>query len=258
MGIKKEGNKKKSGFIVAVFLICLITLAFSGYQLASIFLENFRNSQEIKAFQQFTITTQPEEKQGKTQREAGFTVNFKGLTAKNKDVVGWIRLPGKALDYPVAQGENNEYYLSHTASGQENRAGSIFLDYRNDNAMNDGNTVIYGHRMNDGSMFAELLHYGEQAYCDAHPVLLLFTPERNYRLEVFAAEEADESQDFVVKNFVTEAQFYQYIEERKAASKISTGVALDFGDQCVTLSTCVQNNGEKRFVVSCKLVVAET
>ena len=80
------------------------------------------------------------------------------LQEVNADVVGWIEIPG-VLSYPLLQGGDNAYYLTHAWNGEENAAGAVFLDCRADACLGDFNTLIYGHRMRNGTMFGSLKHY---------------------------------------------------------------------------------------------------
>ena len=83
-------------------------------------------------------------------------IDFDGLRAINEDVVAWIQIPGIGVDYPVVQGKDNEHYLHYTFDGKANKAGSIFLDYRNRVDFTDRKVILYGHNMKDGSMFSNL------------------------------------------------------------------------------------------------------
>ena len=249
-------KKGRGGVLAVVIVLCVAVLVYAGYQLVQILSEDARSSQEMSSFQQFTIDTDEAAQQSGSQATdggIGFQVDFAGLRSQNQDVVGWIRLEGTVLDYPVVQGEDNAYYLDHTVLGEENRAGSIFLDYRNDSAMADANTVIYGHRMNNGSMFAELLNYAEQEYYEAHPTLYLATPEQDYRLEVAIAGEAEGDLDFVTQAWASEEDFEEALGELENISAIDTDVSLEYGDKLVTLFTCVRGDAAKRFIVVCKL-----
>lgn len=80
-------------------------------------------------------------------------IDFDGLRKVNPDVIAWIDIPGAGISYPVLQGEDNSYYLTHLASGQFGISGSIFMDYHNRQDFSDQNTIIYGHNMKDDSMW---------------------------------------------------------------------------------------------------------
>jgi len=113
-------------------------------------------------------------------------VDFQALSAINPDVVGWISIDGTGIDYPIVQGKDDKYYLDHLFTGEKGRAGCIFLDSENAADFSDPNSVIYGHYLNDGTMFSPLLKYKKQAYFDAHPTGQLLTPEKTYQIHFFS------------------------------------------------------------------------
>ena len=91
------------------------------------------------------------------------------------------------LNYPVTHTDNNEYYLNHLYDGTYNKVGCLFADYENRADFSDRNTIIYGHNMRDGSMFALLNRYDEQSYFDTHRQMYLVTPKGGYVMEIFTA-----------------------------------------------------------------------
>ena len=91
-------------------------------------------------------------------------MDFTALREVNSDVLGWILIPGTVISYPLLQGDDNSYYLNHTWKKWTNVVGSIFLECQNSPDLSDFNTVVYGHRMNNGSMFASLKYYKQQSY----------------------------------------------------------------------------------------------
>ena len=113
-------------------------------------------------------------------------INFKALQAVNPDVIGWIYSPNTTINYPVVQGDDNAYYLKHLADGTENRNGCPFLDVQNRPDFTDDNSIIYGHHMQNGTMFAGISWYEDQSYYDEHPVMYLMTPSATYRIELFS------------------------------------------------------------------------
>lgn len=96
------------------------------------------------------------------------SVDFEALRENGPDIIGWLSLPDTVLNYPVTQTDNNEYYLNHLYDGTYNKVGCLFADYENRADFSDRNTIIYGHNMRDGSMFALLNRYDEQSYFDTH------------------------------------------------------------------------------------------
>ena len=104
-------------------------------------------------------------------------LDLAALRQVNPDVIGWIRIPDTKIDYPFLQGEDNEYYLTHTWEGEKNAAGSIFLECMNSGDLTDFNTILYGHNMNSGAMFAGLRKYTSQNFFEAHPYVYLLEDE---------------------------------------------------------------------------------
>lgn len=174
---------------------------------------------------------------------------FDALTAINPDVVGWIYLEGCGIDYPIVQGGDNDYYLSHLFNGDKNRSGSIFLDFRNDPAFSDRNSVIYGHHMNNGSMFAGIVKYGDQAFYDANPTFELFTPWASYTVNIFAGYAANVQDEAWKVRLDDDADFAQWIEERIRKSAFQSGITPSATDRIVTLSTCTNTSQDTRFIL---------
>lgn len=115
------------------------------------------------------------------------TIDFETLRDINPDIVGWIKIPGTRIDYPVVQGKDNEEYLHKTFSKKQNRSGSVFLDVNCKKDFSSDNSVIYGHHMKDGSMFAELVKFRDPAFVKRHKRILLYLPEKTLSLSVVSA-----------------------------------------------------------------------
>ena len=106
------------------------------------------------------------------------TIDFAELRKINEDIVAWIQIPGIDVDYPVVHGEDNEYYLHHTFQKEANKAGSIFLPYRNRADFTEQRVIIYGHNMKDGSMFGNLKKYQDNAFRKESGTAYLYLPEK--------------------------------------------------------------------------------
>lgn len=115
-----------------------------------------------------------------------YQVDFEALARINPDVAAWLILEGTALSYPVVQVQDNEYYLDRLFDGSYNASGCLFLDSRCEARFASPNSIVYGHHMKDGSMFAALDGYKEQEFYEAHPSLLLLTPGGDYEAQVFS------------------------------------------------------------------------
>lgn len=182
-----------------------------------------------------------------------YQVNFDALAAVNPDVAAWLVCEGTALSYPVVQGEDNEYYLSRLFDGSPNASGCLFLDSRCAADFSSLNSVIYGHHMKDGTMFAALDGYKSQDFYEAHPSLLLLTPDGCCEAEVFSAYVAPTDASSWRLDFADEPEFTAWLAALRAASCIDTAITPAPTDRVLTLSTCSYEFEDARLVVHCVL-----
>lgn len=180
-------------------------------------------------------------------------IDFAPLKEINDDVVGWILAEGSAIDYPIVLGEDNEYYLSHLFNRERNKMGSLFVDYRNNGDFSDKNTVIYGHNMKDGSMFSSLTKYKDQSYYDSFPTMVLYTPDGNFTIELFAGIVADGNYEFVHFKFTDDVDFQDYINSLKRKSTFESNTIVKSDDRIVTLCTCSYEFNNARYALYGKL-----
>lgn len=176
-------------------------------------------------------------------------VDFDSLLAVNKDVVAWIYVEDTKINYPVLQGDDNRYYVSTLIDGRDNSAGSIFMDYRNHADLSDRHTILYGHNMKNGTMFADICSYRTQEYYDAHPIGLIMTPEQNYCFDIVAGYVASLADPAWQLEFVSDEDALQWLEDSIARSSFTSRVQPELGDRIITLSTCSYEFNEARFVL---------
>lgn len=174
-------------------------------------------------------------------------VDFGVLTQTNPDVAGWLYGSDSVLSYPVVQGEDNSFYLSHLFDGTENSAGCLFIDSRWD-AEQDQNCVIYGHHMKNGTMFASLEKYQDQAYYDEHPTLLWITPEGTWTVELFSAYTTATDSNAWQMHFSSTDEYRAWLNLVQARSCFVSSFAPQEDDQILTLSTCSYAYEDARFV----------
>ena len=181
-------------------------------------------------------------------------IDFHALDQVSGNLIAWLYLPGSVINYPVAQCDNNSYYLKHLADGTVNSSGCLFLDYKNDREFTDDNSIIYGHHMKNGSMFGSLDRYSRQKFYNSHPSLYLVTQPDRYRIEVFSAYTTSKDSDAYTLRFSDRQEYGEWIERIKARSDIKTNVQVTTEDRILTLSTCAYSFRNARFVVHGKLV----
>lgn len=180
-------------------------------------------------------------------------LDLQALREVNPDVVGWILIPDTVINYPLMQGEDNNYYLERTWDQKSNAMGSIFLEQLSSPDLTDPNTIIYGHNMNDGSMFACLRNYREQAFWDAHPYVYILSDFGVYRYEIFSSYVASIKSNTYGVEFPTESSWLRFLEKALEDSVIDTGVQPEPTDRVLTLSTCTGANRSARWVVHARL-----
>ena len=183
-------------------------------------------------------------------------LDFAALTAQNDEFYAWLYAEGTVINYPIVQGGNNSYYLAHLFNKERNPMGTLFVDAGNAEGFADQNTLVYGHHMKNGAMFASLVNYKDQTYYNVHPTMLLFLPDATYRVELFAGYITDgyATNDVYKKSFDTEADFLAFLEHAREQSDFISDAAVTASDRIVTLSTCTYEYDEARYVVHGKLV----
>lgn len=180
-------------------------------------------------------------------------INLEALRAVNPDVVGWILIPDTEISYPLMQGQDNDYYLNHTWEGEENIVGSIFLEHRNFSDLSDFNTIVYGHNMNDGTMFAGIRQYTEQEFWEAHPYVYILSDKGVYRYEIFSSYLAATDSETYGLSFLSQRTRESFLEMAKENSVIETGIEPLTTDRVLTLSTCSGGSYANRWVIHGRL-----
>lgn len=172
--------------------------------------------------------------------------DFSDLYAKNPDVVGYIYSEG-LLSYPIVQGSDNSYYLTHLFNHDYNSAGSIFLDCNLPNKLESRNAIVYGHNMLDGSMFSSLTNYEKQgiSFYNAHKEFDIFTIEnKHYVYKVLSVFTASVRSNIYVPD-LNDEQFLALLDEVQALSAYPTEHGpLGVDSKIMTLSTCLDNSDD--------------
>jgi len=175
-------------------------------------------------------------------------VDFAALAEINPDIVGWLTIEDTNIHYPVVQGEDNAFYLTHQFDKTQSRAGCLFLDVENAADFSDLNSVIYGHYTKDKSMFYTLRGYKTQDFYDAHPTGWLITPAAVWRLRFFSGYVSDVYGDGWNTDF-SESGFSAWLKDCKAKSGFRSEVVPDDTCRVLTLSTCSYEFDNARFVL---------
>ena len=261
---------------VVVFSVCL-------FLIADYYWENYKNKQlgtEIEKLYDEANDAVSADESSVSAGEQNVYKNWelkegaKLLLERNKDVVGYIKIPDTDISYPVVQRrkeDGNEYYLTRNIDKEDAKAGTIFLDWRNyfdyvvDGVKvleNSQNLIVYGHDMKDGSMFGGLQRYEDaQGYYSEHPIIELSSNYETYKYKIFAyfiIDSEDESETkfdcWNTLNFEGEDDFYEFVNNAKKRALTFNDVDVRYGDQLLTLSTCNSIFDTGRLIVMARLV----
>lgn len=249
------------------FAVLLCIFLFSTYKVGEYFLEHNaanraynelrRNLESTQAQPAKTVFPAPARVEKLTKEQLPkriISMDFTELQQRNPEVIAWIHCDGTPIDYPVLHTLDNEYYLKHLYNGRNNDRGSIFMDCGNSSIDIDDNPVLYGHLMRDGSMFASLSQYKSQKYYEKHPVMMLYTPEGDYSVELLCGTVVDGNEPFVQFNFADDAELAEYVAKFDDHSTFQSEVELEPGDRILTMCTCSYEMTNARYVVIGRLV----
>ena len=242
----RRGEKRKASIVSNIILImALIVFCVSAFQLVKIFGGYAKGRDEYKKVQSIAMNNDNEPEQG-------FSVDFDELKRMNPDTVGWIRFypEPSIINYPIVQTTDNEKYLHKTFSENDNTLGTIFLNTGNHADFNDRNSIIYGHRMKDESMFRKLDEYKEKSFWEANPYFYIYTPDgREIVYHIYSAATVKDTDDVYLTGFESDEAYQSYLDMTKRIAIYDTGVEVTTADSVVTLSTCTSASDEHRFVV---------
>lgn len=236
-------KKKKSLLIVLPVIIIICALA-----LAIFITKSYHNNDVNVNTSNIEIVTVPEK--------------YNEYYEKNNDFVGWIKIDGTTIDYPVVQCDDNEYYLTHNFEKENEARGCIYMAYDCDPELKSKNTVIHGHNWLDDTVFSELAQYNDFEYYKKHPVIEFNTRTQMHKWKIVSvfitsadpAEDNDYVFNYVYPNMGGE-NFNKYSNELKKRTLFNTGVNYYMNDSFITLSTCTRDvdTDEKR--ADCRIAI---
>lgn len=190
-------------------------------------------------------------------------INFDELSQINSDLYAWIKIPDTVIDYPVAQSskEDDNYYLHHNYLGNYEFAGTIYSQRHNTRQFIDRVTLLYGHNMLNGSMFAALHKFSNKDFFNEHEYMYIYIDGHILTYRIFAAYEYDDRHILNSFDFSDDEVYSNYLKEclnpRSNNSNVRSGVELDTDSRIVTLSTCTNYNSNLRYLVQGVLIKDE-
>ena len=182
----------------------------------------------------------------------GFIINYDEMYALNHDYVGWIYIPNTMINYPMVSSNDNEYYLHHTFLKEYNFAGTLFLDSLT-SSLNKDNVIIYGHRMNNNSMFHDLEYFLDESFYTDNKNIYIFTENELRVYEVLSARIVELDDACYTITFNSNNPFDEWTLKMKSRSRYPISLVPVPAKNVITLSTCVKGSETLRIIVQAQL-----
>jgi sortase B len=180
-------------------------------------------------------------------------INEQELRKINTDYRLWMKINNTNINYPVVQGNDNSYYLNHDFQHKKSKVGTVFIDYRN-NLEKSRNIIIYGHNMNDGSMFHDLVKYKDVDFYKANSEIMITSDNKEYKYKIFSVYVAKSTDNYFKIVFNSAKEFESYLNDVMNKSLINSDIKAGSGDKIITLSTCSYEFDDARTVIHAKLI----
>ncbi len=240
-------------FCALVFAVCTVILVktlIAYHEAKSLYEDMTLDASETEK--------QPGETEEIPSRILSLMDSYRALKAEYPNIVGYINIPSVSISYPVVQWSDNEYYTTHLITGEENKSGSIFLDFRiSTSPMLAPNLILYGHNMNDRSMFHNMRDlFDEETFLGT--LVEYICDEGVFLYDSLSVYVTDTNDPYYAYNFYDEEEFSDFFAERAKFSRFS--VAYEQASNMITLVTCSNSatNPNQRFLYHGKLVKTYT
>ncbi len=245
---------KKLGKVI-LFLLFFAMTVYGAKELFAIRQEYAFSEEQYDAIaEQYVVTvTAPTEETAETgptepKEYAPIQVDFEKLRLEGDEIIGWLYSEDTVINYPVVHCDNNDYYLNRLPNGTYSGGGTIFMDYRNSGDMSDWNSILYGHNMNDDSMFGTLSDYRRQEYADEHSVMYFLMPDQDYKIEIIGGYTTRATSDaYVIPGDLDGRD--TLAEMAVKYSEFTPTWTSQEGDRLITLSTCTYEYDHARFIL---------
>lgn len=255
--VRKRAFAKMDYIVVS---ICLLGMILGGVGLWFGNLDYKRATEEYESLGKYVQLTVSDTSERSSTSEVNlettdqlFNIDWNALRKINPDIVGWIVIPDTAINYPIVQTMDNSTYLHQSFEGNKNACGTIFMNTYNHADYTDWNTVIYGHNMKNGSMFATLNKYKDEDFYKEHDEVWVLTPYWERKYQIISAHEAQDGSETYAIEF-GDGQYEAHVASEVTQSNYDTGNGYDVEMPMITLSTCTGRGTLSRFVLVCQPV----
>ena len=265
-------NKKQKILIVGAAIFAALLL-FSGIMVCREIKDSKQSAQAFESLAKLVVgkpkldiqpdgeISKPENEPpaGESATEITAAEKYTAIYEKNSDFVGWLRIDGTNINYPVMQSPDNpNFYLKHSFEKEYSNYGVPYLQEHCELGVSD-NAIIYGHHMNDGSMFADLCKYESEDFYREHKTVHFDTLDGFGEYEVVAvfktvAYSNDGFPYFLFVKADKPENFDDFIAKCKDLALYDTAVTAKYGDKLITISTCEYSRDNGRMVIVAKKV----
>ena len=235
--------------ICYIILVCLfVILIISLKNIIEWFSDNSKTKEIIEKIEKNTNLIPVEED------KRMMYVDLTDLKKINSDTVGYIKVNNTNIDYPVVKTTNNSFYLDHSFDKTYNKAGWVFMDYRNNTNYFDTNTILYAHGRLDNTMFGSLRNVIKESwYTNSDNYIIKYSDNSSSSLwQVFSVYKVLETDDYLDINFNTANDNNQFINLIKNRSIYNFNTEVNANDKILTLSSCYDD--KNRVVLHAKLI----
>lgn len=256
-------DRERRGKLYVVLIILVLFIA-AGAIVFTIFSVMNTNPPAIPESTVSTTDTQNQDLKldGYKDSKAKNPINFKSLHKRNDEIVAWISVPGTKIDYPVVQSlVADDFYLHRDINKNSSYAGSIYMEYCNSSDFTDRVTVLYGHNMINGSMFANLHKFEDAGFFNKHKLFYVYLPDSKLTYKIVSAYVYDDRHIMNSFNFAEDEIFADYLKDIQNPRSLNCNYRklnrkLTLDDKVLTLSTCL-NSGDGRYLLQGVLVKNE-
>lgn len=248
---KGRGGARKGGPWRIVFWVALVVFAVALVALGAIGYSYWQGQNAYDSVAE-EVFAAPEDLEGTAL--ADLTVDWDRLLAINPDTVGWVYIPGTAVNYPIVHTTDDEKYLTTDFNGQQAWGatyGSIFLSAANAADFSDANNIVYGHHLNNGSMFAAIADFENADQFNAHRTAYILTPQGNFKLRSLSLVHVAADDPLAQTAFATEGELASYIQDKVDRSVVAVSDAPAAADiaHLFVFATCDNLPSDGRFVL---------
>lgn len=253
--VRKQPKKKGgAGRIVSNLLIFagIVLLLIAGGMWGAAQLRYHKQAEVNKAQQAHATIKEPS---ATPENECPVEVDWAALKAENDDIVGWIYVPGTVINYPVYQGDDNERYLRNSASGEWSVGGQVFLDFENTApGLVDHQSLIYGHHLQDGTMFQPMTLLDDQEVFDSTDTIWYVTEQAAYELEPLFLYYTQPTDVEGVRQFrfVNDTEFRRYLStllQKAVTQREDAAQIIATTSHVLSMSTCNYYDGFGRTIL---------